>query len=321
MHQPKFPIRFVSMLAAVAAILASWAQAEEAAQNTSLLERPDISFGASIFDDLDPMTDPAGFAYAPSSPGDSDLGDQLILMPQGNYKPFSFRLNQQGIWTSNAGLTETDELDDFYSRSEVAFSYIPQITGNTYGEFNVDYSFFRYADNSVLDFDSLEASVGVIHVFRELNDLSAWFRYNHIRLLSARDHDELFTDHTLEVGLYKPVILGRKHLLFGSAASEFSLNGNPGFAERHEHSATFGYSFFPTDKIDLSAFYQFFVLDYTEDGRTDLLHTAGLSASAQLRQGIDLVLSGSYSINDSNIDGGDYEVGDVGASISIEVQF
>lgn len=309
------------MLAAFATILASSTLAEEAARNTSLLDRTDVSFGASVFDELDPITDPEGFAYAPSSPGDSDLGDQLILMTQGSYKPFSFRLTQDGIWTSNAGLTETDTFDDFYSRSEAAFSFIPRIAGNTYGEFNIDYSFFRYSDNSELDFDSLEASVGAIHVFRGLNDLSTWFRYNHIRLLDGRDHDELFTDHTLEVGLYYPKLIGRKHLLFGSAASEFSLDGNPGFARRHEHSATIGYTFFPTDRIDLSTFYQFYVLDYTEDGRTDLLHTAGISATAQIRKGIELILSGSYSINDSNIDGADYEVGDAGASISIEVQF
>ena len=40
-------------------------------------------------------------------------------------------------------------------------------------------------------------SVGLIQVFRELNDLSGWFRYNYLRLLDGHGHDELFTDHTL----------------------------------------------------------------------------------------------------------------------------
>ncbi len=273
---------------------------------------------------FDPWGDPTNSEFAPSTSGDADLGEQLVLMPQDGYRPFSFRLTQSVFWTDNAGLADLDVftgLEDVYSTTDLRFSYLPQIAGNTYGEISAGYAFYRYLDHSVLDFDRLEASAGLIHAFRDLNDLSAWLRYNHTRLLTARDHDELFTDHSIELGLYYPIPLGARHLVFGSYSSEFSLDGNPSRASRHEHGLTAGYRYSATDRLEFAGHYRFYLFDYLEGGRTDLLHSAGLSLTARVTDRIDIVASANYSLNDSNLAGFDYEVGDYGASLSLKLEF
>jgi len=270
---------------------------------------------------FDPWENPAIGSHAPSSPGDPDLGEQKILTSLEDYKPFNFQLNQRNIWTDNAALTDGAEVSDFYSNSELRVSLLPQIAANTYGEISAGYSFYRYADHSSLDFDSFEASLGAIHVFRDLNDLSVWLRYNHTRLLTARGHDELFTDHAVEFGLYYPIPLGLHHSGYAAYSSEFSLDGNPSFASRHEHRLTLGYRYAVTDRVELSTFYRLSVHDYTENGRDDLLQTAGVAVTTRVTDRLDLVLSGSYSINDSDLPGGDYEAGDLGAILSLKFEF
>ena len=270
---------------------------------------------------FDPWTNPALGPYAPESPGDADLGEQRILQPASGYRPFNFSLIQHATWTDNAALTEIDELSDWYSTTELRMSYLPRIAGNTYGEISAGYSFFRYFDHSSLDFDSLEASLGGLHVFRDLNDLSGWLRYNHTRLLEGRGHDEIFTDHAIELGLYYPIPIAPGHFAYGAYTSEFSLDGNPGYAARHEHGVTLGYKYSPTDRIELDAYYRLFVHDYLERGRDDLLHIAGLALTTRVTEGIDFILSASYSINDSDAPGGDYEAGELGAILSLNVNF
>jgi len=287
----------------------------------SIVNPDKVSSRQSLLDRFDPWEDPSGSSHAPQSPGDSDLGEQLLLMPQSVYEPLSLRLSQRGTWTSNAALTEDDELDDFFSHTEVGAAFVPSLFGNTFAEIGADYGIYRYAEHSLLDFDSLEARAGIIQALPGLGSSSVWLRYNHLRLLSGRGHDEIFTDHSIEAGLYFPIPLAARQSAFLSYASEFSIDGNPGYARRHEHRLMTGYKIEPTDRMEVAAYYEFAVLDYIEAGRMDLLHTAGLSWTTHLTQGIDLILAGSYSINDSDMVGADYEVGDIGTSLSIKVQF
>ena len=228
---------------------------------------------------------------------------------------------QRSLWTDNDELTDDNELSDFYSDNELRLSYMPRLAANTYGEFNASYSFYRYADHSFLDFDSIEASVGAIHVFRSLNDLSVWSRYNYNSLLTGSGHDEFFRDHSIELGLYYPIPLGIGNLAYFGYNSEFSIDSNPDYSSRHEHAFTIGYSYSATDRIELGTYYRFYVHDYHELDRTDLLHTVGLSLTTRITERLDLLLAGSYSLNDSDARGGDYEVGEAGAIIGFSYDF
>jgi len=266
--------------------------------------------------------DAAGQAHAPQTPGDSDLGDQVVLLPNHVYEPFSVITNFEGQYTSNAALTEDHELDDFLYRAEVAGAYVPHLMGNLYGQLNASYEFYRYDEHSRLDFDNLEAGAGLVHVFRKLSDLSVWGRYEYTRITNGpSSYDELYANHGLEAGLFVPISLTARQNLYLSQISNFSLSADPGFAQFNEFNFIIGHELLATDELSLRTYYQFAVHDYSDYGRTDLTSSVGFAARYEFCRNAFLTLAGSYATNDSDTNGGDYEVGTLGAILGLSVTF
>ncbi len=184
----------------------------------SLNENKMLSLSSIFGESFDPWADPGSNNFAPATPGDSDLGEQLVLAPPQESQPFSVELSENIRWTSNAGLSDLDvrtELEDIYSATDLRFSYLPSIGENTFFEFGTGYALYRYLDNSSLNFDRFEASVGLIHSFQNVDNLIGWTRFKHHRLLSSFGSDELFTDYNVELGLYYTIPLGAKQLAYG----------------------------------------------------------------------------------------------------------
>ena len=96
--------------------------------------------------------------HAPESPGDTDLGEQLLLQPVNSYRALSIYASGNAHWTSNAALTESDKLEDFFWRHNSGATFLPHLTGNLYGEISGAYGSYHYADNSDLDFEALDTS-------------------------------------------------------------------------------------------------------------------------------------------------------------------
>lgn len=287
-------------------------------------DESNLDFASIWGKSFDPWADPARNDFAPASAGDSDLGEQLVLMPAQEYFPFSLELTERVRWTSNAGLSDLDirtDLEDVYSATDLRFMYLPRIGDNSYFEFSTGYAIYRYLDYSSLNFDRFEASVGLIHNFRGLNNLIGWTRFQHYSLLDSSGHDDLFTDYSFELGLYYPIPLKLRHLAFGSYSSKFSLDSDPGSLRRHEHWISAGYTYSPTDRFEISAYCGLHVFDYVENGRTDLLYDTGFTLTTHLTERIDAVISANYSWNDSNTSGFDYKVADIGANFCLTMKF
>ncbi len=256
--------------------------------------------------------DPNNRSYAPESPGDSDIGDQLLLLPAREYKPLTFYGGVEGLWTSNAALTETGTFDDYYWNYGVGATFLPRLVGGLYGEVSADYDWYRYTSHSELDFDYLEARAGLLNIFPRLGDLSAWTRYEYTRV--ADGGDELFNDHAIELGLFKPFPFRRDHFFYLGADTAFSLDAGPSYARRHEHSVIVGHRYTPFDKLELGLHYRFSVYDYVSSSRTDLNHDLGAAIDYRLSDNFTFRISGTYRINDSNTAGADYEAGTAGAA-------
>ena len=282
------------------------------------------NFAKILGRNYDPWVDPTLNNFAPSSPGDSDLGEQAVLIPTLEYLPFSFELTTRARWTDNAGLDDLDtrtELDDIYSATSLSFEYLPLIGENTHFEFSTGYSVYRYQDHNSLDFDRFEISAGLIHCFRDLNNLIGWTRLKNYQLLTPSGNDDLYTSNTFELGLYYPIRLNSRHLAFASYSSKFSFDTDPGSLRRHEHWISGGYTFSPADRFKMTAYSSIHLYDYFEGGRTDVLFNTGVSLTSQLTDRLDVVLSANYTWNDSNTSGFDYEVTDIGANLGFTLKF
>ena len=276
---------------------------------------------SSLLTRQNPWLDPSGGSQAPSSPGDSEIGEQRILSSADDYENFNFKFGERVMWTDNAALSDKDELSDIFSSTSLRLGYQPKLGSNTFGTLSASYSFFRYADHDELNFDSFQASLGVNHVFSELNDLSTWLRYNHTRILSAINHSELFTNHSVEVGAYYPIPLGTDTSAYVSYSSEFSIEAAPSRSQRNDHGFTLGFKYAPSGNLKFDAYYRIAYQDYRERGRNDLLQSLAVSTTTKLTKNIDLVFSASYSLNDSNLSGSDYKAGSVGALLGLKIEF
>jgi hypothetical protein len=127
---------------------------------------------------------PAGIA--PSSPGDADLGEQVLLKRQDKATPFSAFANLSGFYTNNAALTNAARVDDFFFVGEVGVSYQPRFTAELLGEITVREADFRYARYDALDFESLNAGAGLTYTPHYLGGIALSARYNYNRLTDGK---------------------------------------------------------------------------------------------------------------------------------------
>jgi hypothetical protein len=63
------------------------------------------------------------YETVPASPGDDDLGVQLILKKREQYRPFQVFGDVAGSYTSNAFLTENGARGDYFFVGQVGASY------------------------------------------------------------------------------------------------------------------------------------------------------------------------------------------------------
>lgn len=256
---------------------------------------------------------------APSSPGDPDLGEQVILKRREKVRPFTVSADVSGFYTSNAALTDTFEVDDFFLAAQAAVSYQPRLTPSLFGEITVRQGFFRYAEFDELDFDSLNIGGGLTYVMKPLWNTALSVRYNYNRLTDASEHDEFFRNHTVTVSLLKTFELSKAHYVYAGASSLFAWS-DPKPVERDEYGLFAGYRVNLTRALAADAYYRFAFFDYA-GGRDDWNQTLAVALRCNLTRALSIAASVSLGFNNSNRNVFDYEVFNGGFGVAASVSF
>jgi len=248
-------------------------------------------------------------SYVPESENDADLGIQLPLRPAAEYDPFTFYGQTGWYFTDNAQVAGQGGESDQILHVDLTLSYVPILTGNLFGEITVREDTYRYGSDSDLDFDSTDAGAGLIYVIRPLGDTSVFVRYNYSSYFGPHDDwKTVYENHSVQAGLYKPWILSRNHFLYASFISDVSVDANPGFAQRDDYNLTVGYRHTPMRKVKFEAYARYGFLSYHERDRADWNYVGGMSLSYNLTRHFSVTSSVTYTYNESNLAGGDYEV-------------
>ncbi len=256
---------------------------------------------------------------APASPGDPDLGEQVILRRKEKLTPFKLFADVSGFYTSNAALTDKHTVDDFFLVAQVGASYQTQVVPNLYAEATVRQATFRYAKFDELDFDSLNAGAGLTYVSRPLWGLAFSVRYNFNRLTDGSQHDEFFKNHTVTLAVQKTYELSKAHYLYGGYASVFGWS-EPVAPQRDEHGIYLGYHASLSRSISADASYRIALFDYVH-GRADWNQSLTVAVKWDATRWLSIAASISGGLNHSNREVFDYKVFSGGVGITASIAF
>jgi hypothetical protein len=259
--------------------------------------------------------------FAEPSPGDSDLGEQLLLTPRQTYKSFFFFGGVTQFFTSNSTLVDDNFGADWFTMLQAGMNWTPHLGGNLYGEAFVRQDLFRYARYPELNFNSTNLGVGLIYVIRPLGDLSVYGRYGYTYLTNASASSRIFDEQFLKFGLQKPFPINRAHTLWVGTNATINLAGAPSFSLRDQFAGYASYQISLTRRLSFNAFYQLAYFPFREGGRADWNQIASGSLSYQLWEWFTLSTMVSGAFNSSNDSFYDYSVLNLGFGLNAAIQF
>ncbi|MBK1831524.1 outer membrane beta-barrel protein [Verrucomicrobiaceae bacterium R5-34] len=261
--------------------------------------------------------------FAPTSPGDSDLGDQLILKRYQGRAPLRFDIATHLFWTDNVASTRSNEDDGVIWKTRAAASWKPRIGDNLFADFSITQSIYRYDSPSRLDFERTDGRVGLVKIVPEFFDMLFFARYEYARVTSGSLSDGIYNSHRLRVGAHKVFLSTPKHTAYVALDYAYDLNTKPSRLERDEYSAHLGYTYQITDDLKAVFFYHLALYDYDQAGRDDVNQVAGAELYWQLNRSARVHASLLYAENDSNLSDGaaDYSAFQGGLGLGMTFNF
>lgn len=272
-----------------------------------------------------PPEAPAGETTAPIQPmvvdaNDESFGTQALLKRDDKPKPFSVFADVSAFVTNNVALTSRDPLRDAFLVANFGLSCQRNVADALSAEFTLKGGIFRYEKYSELDFQSIDAGLGVNYRLPKLWDVTLFARYNFTDLYNGDTGDHFFTNNTVTFGAQRALVLGRAHNVFAGVSGTVSL-AEPRSAQRDEGSFYTGYHVDLTRSLGADAFYRAAWHVYRENDRVDINHTVTLSVRFSVKDWLAVIAAGYASFNDSNKPAFDYTAISGGLGLSLDLKF
>lgn len=257
-----------------------------------------------------------------SAQAESELGEQVLLLPKDDYDSPFYLYATAGLGrTNNAKLSESHEADS-YLWSLLDLTFRPRLFEDLYGDVDLSYETYRYDEHSSLNTDEQDFKVGLMWLVPQLGDAGVFAHYSYERVLDGSDFDEIYSSHGARVGIDKLLPLGAKSSIYARASSRFSIDGaSPAFARRNEYAILTAYQLQASDSLEAQIFYRARLYDFRAADRQDMNHLVGLSLSYWFTRACGLTTTFSWADNQSSESGGDYEVLDGGLSLALQYTF
>jgi hypothetical protein len=135
-------------------------------------------------------------------------------------------------------------------------------------EASLQYSLFRYDRYRPLNFNSLDAEVGLLYHVDRLGGLDLFLRYDYTALTAPSDASPFLQSHTGILGVQKSIAFNpASGMFFGLSAQTSSTD--PKTEERSEFAAFGGLQVQATRHLQADLTYRWALIPYTASGRTD----------------------------------------------------
>ena len=273
--------------------------------------RSDVTFTSDTPDDFP--------AYAPTTPGDNDIGEQLILRQREKQEDFLVQADAFAFWTNNAAHVSSGGLSDNFWGWRSAVNWHPRLSSRLIADVGISQDMFRYNEFNVLDFESFTVSAGLVWVEPRLRNTAFLLQYEFNRL--TQDFDSLMDSHSIRLGVQKVFIINRRNSISTALMADWDIDNNVSNLKRNEYLADVAWRFLLTRKLELSLNYRYTWFDYTDVERHDSFHSVGVNVIYSPRKWLQFYAGASYSFNDSNFDSFDYEAATVGGGLGARLKF
>lgn len=259
--------------------------------------------------------------FAPASPGDSDIGQQLILKEVPKNRWFRAYADAFAYWTNNAANTASGEVSDWFWGGRIGAGYQPRIASRWFLDFDLSQQLYRYDQYEVLDFESLEATASVIYIEPRLSNLLFFAGIHFNRITNDDWSGDLVNSFSIRAGVQKIFLINRRHSIHVSLMGDWDVSTDLDVIDRHEYIGDIAWRLKIMRDLILTTSYRFTWFDYKQIDRADALSLAGVSLSWMPRKWLELYLSSTFSFNQSDIDFYDYESTSLGGGVGVKIRF
>ena len=259
--------------------------------------------------------------FAVPSPGDDDIGQQMILKESPRDRIWGAQADAFLYWTDNpANLAEGGD-DDFFWGGRVNVTAQPRIGQRLFGDFLVGQQIYRYDRYDFLDYEYFEASAGLVYIEPKVLDSILYVQGYFNRMTTDDFDEEIVNSFSIRAGIQKSIVFDRKNSLHINLMGDWDTYTDDDLLDRFEYVADLGYSYKIMRDLVLGASYRFTWYDYRDIDREDALNLFGLNVVWSPRKWLDVYASGSYTVNRSNLDIFDYESTTIGGGLGVRVRF
>lgn len=258
--------------------------------------------------------------FAPATPGDDDIGIQMLLREQSEIKYFTFYGEIAGYYTSNIALTNRPEVDGAFLSAQSGLVYSRPIGGSLLVMGAVRQQSIRYDRLSAFDFDSLIADVGATYIARDFFDLNVYFRYRYNRLMEPFYSSSFFNNHTITFGLQKFWTYSRGIWFYAGAEGVFGFS-SPSLNQRDVGAFYFGGNVDLTRRLAVQLFYRGAYQTYNNINRDEFNQALSLMFIFQLTDWASINFQTSWASNYANRSVFDYTAFNLGGGLQVQLQF
>lgn len=259
---------------------------------------------------------------APESPGDADLGDQVILSSTERRKAFTAWLDSSLFWTDNAYNIGGVKTEDWFYVGGLNLAWQQPLGGRFYADAYAGQHWYRYDEDTRLNYDLGEIRLGVLAVLPELRNAILSLHYGYQRITDGIDHEELYEAHLIRLGLQKTFLIDHRNSIAAGVLTSFATGTSPDILQRHEYALQLAYNLKLTSQLHLSTVYRLSYFDYFNfQGREDWYQNMGVSLNYLPSDNFEISLGYYFAVNSSNNSFFDYQTQLGGISLAAKIRF
>ena len=271
--------------------------------------------------DLDQRTLEQENAFAPSSLGDDDIGQQLILKEVPKDQFFRAFADTFWLWTNNVANVPAGELEDSFYGGRIGVGWQPRIGSRTYADVSLSQQMVKYAEFDALNFESLEASASLMHIVPKLSNTLFFGSIVYNRITGDDFSQDLYQSTSARVGAQKTFLINRRNSLHFSVLADWDLDTDVDQLFRDEYIGDVVWNFKIFRTLVLALNYRFTWLEYRRVDRGDALQFAAATLSWQPKKWLELYTTLNFAVNNSNVPAFDSETTSAGGGLGVRIKF